>query len=109
MGYGMIGSAYGAVGGAYGDVGGAYGAPPGLAQPPMIYGRGTTPAGMAMFPMLLPDGRAEVCAFFDVHEQEGSNPGGIHLEMTGQNAIECIRGSFLLFFFPNSILFFIFL
>ncbi|KAI3881205.1 hypothetical protein MKX03_015910 [Papaver bracteatum] len=57
MGYGMIGGAYGAVGGAYGAVGGAYGAPPGLAQPPLIYGRGPTPAGMAMFPMLLPDGR----------------------------------------------------
>lgn len=29
--------------------------------------------------------QAEVRAFFDVHEQEGSHPGGIHLEMTGQN------------------------
>ncbi|KAJ7965735.1 Phospho-2-dehydro-3-deoxyheptonate aldolase [Quillaja saponaria] len=37
--------------------------------------------------------RAEVTAFFDVHEQEGSNPGGIHLEMTGQNVTECIGGS----------------
>ncbi|KAI3845467.1 hypothetical protein MKX03_023402 [Papaver bracteatum] len=37
--------------------------------------------------------RAEVRAFFDVHEQEGSNPGGIHLEMTGQNVTECIGGS----------------
>ncbi|KAK4485928.1 hypothetical protein RD792_008579 [Penstemon davidsonii] len=36
---------------------------------------------------------AEVRAFFDVHEQEGSNPGGIHLEMTGQNVTECIGGS----------------
>ncbi|KAL9148022.1 hypothetical protein ABFS82_12G014200 [Erythranthe guttata] len=35
----------------------------------------------------------EVRAFFDVHEQEGSNPGGIHLEMTGQNVTECIGGS----------------
>ncbi|KAH0777642.1 hypothetical protein KY290_009053 [Solanum tuberosum] len=36
---------------------------------------------------------AEVLAFFDVHEQEGSHPGGIHLEMTGQNVTECIGGS----------------
>ncbi|GFY80237.1 class-II DAHP synthetase family protein [Actinidia rufa] len=35
----------------------------------------------------------EVVAFFDVHEQEGSHPGGIHLEMTGQNVTECIGGS----------------
>ena len=32
-------------------------------------------------------------AFFDVHEQEGSHPGGVHLEMTGQNVTECIGGS----------------
>ncbi|KAI4317286.1 hypothetical protein L6164_025168 [Bauhinia variegata] len=36
---------------------------------------------------------AEVRAFLDVHEQEGSYPGGIHLEMTGQNVTECIGGS----------------
>lgn len=36
---------------------------------------------------------AEVRAFFDVHEQQGSHPGGIHLEMTGQNVTECIGGS----------------
>ncbi|PWA58426.1 phospho-2-dehydro-3-deoxyheptonate aldolase 1 protein [Artemisia annua] len=37
--------------------------------------------------------RAEVTAFFDVHDQEGSHPGGVHLEMTGQNVTECIGGS----------------
>ncbi|CAH1426178.1 unnamed protein product [Lactuca virosa] len=37
--------------------------------------------------------RAEVTAFFDVHEQEGSYPGGVHLEMTGQNVTECVGGS----------------
>ncbi|KAK6916141.1 DAHP synthetase, class II [Dillenia turbinata] len=37
--------------------------------------------------------RAEVRAFFDVHEQEGSYPGGVHLEMTGQNVTECVGGS----------------
>ncbi|KAI4385250.1 hypothetical protein MLD38_003299 [Melastoma candidum] len=36
---------------------------------------------------------AEVQAFFDVHDQEGSHPWGIHLEMTGQNVTECIGGS----------------
>ncbi|CAN6318460.1 unnamed protein product [Urochloa humidicola] len=35
----------------------------------------------------------EVQAFFDVHEQEGSHPGGIHLEMTGQHVTECVGGS----------------
>ncbi|GLT94378.1 hypothetical protein SLE2022_121210 [Rubroshorea leprosula] len=37
--------------------------------------------------------RAEVRAFFDVHDQEGSYPGGVHLEMTGQNVTECLGGS----------------
>ncbi|KAH7860792.1 hypothetical protein Vadar_018016 [Vaccinium darrowii] len=36
---------------------------------------------------------AEVGAFFDVHEEEGTHPGGIHLEMTGQNVTECVGGS----------------
>ncbi|GKU93819.1 hypothetical protein SLEP1_g7382 [Rubroshorea leprosula] len=46
---------YGLVGGAYGSLGAGYGVA-GIAQP-LIYGRGPTPAGMAMMPMLLPDGR----------------------------------------------------
>ncbi|XP_062077092.1 phospho-2-dehydro-3-deoxyheptonate aldolase 2, chloroplastic-like [Humulus lupulus] len=37
--------------------------------------------------------RNEVRAFFDVHDQEGSYPGGVHLEMTGQNVTECVGGS----------------
>eukprot|EP00850_Spirogloea_muscicola_P007208 SM000036S13252 [mRNA] locus=s36:134771:137092:- [translate_table: standard] len=37
--------------------------------------------------------RAELRAFFDVHEEEGSHPGGVHLEMTGQNVTECLGGS----------------
>ncbi|KAH0900887.1 hypothetical protein HID58_040390 [Brassica napus] len=37
--------------------------------------------------------RAELRAFFDVHDQEGSFPGGVHLEMTGQNVTECVGGS----------------
>ncbi|GLT40656.1 hypothetical protein SLA2020_147710 [Shorea laevis] len=43
LGYGLVGGALG-----YGHAG--------FGQP-MIYGRGPTPAGMAMMPMLLPDGR----------------------------------------------------
>ncbi|XP_015581582.2 heterogeneous nuclear ribonucleoprotein Q [Ricinus communis] len=45
---------YGLVGGTYGALGAGYGAS--FAQP-MIYGRGPTPAGISMMPMLLPDGR----------------------------------------------------
>ncbi|XP_074576113.1 phospho-2-dehydro-3-deoxyheptonate aldolase 1, chloroplastic-like [Curcuma longa] len=37
--------------------------------------------------------RSELRAFFDVHDQEGSHPGGVHLEMTGQDVTECIGGS----------------
>jgi len=36
--------------------------------------------------------RAEVEAFFDAHEREGTIPGGIHLEMTGENVTECTGG-----------------
>ena len=36
--------------------------------------------------------RAEVEAFFDVHDALGTVPGGIHLEMTGDNVTECIGG-----------------
>ena len=36
--------------------------------------------------------KAEVEAFFDVHEQMGSIPAGVHLEMTGDNVTECIGG-----------------
>ena len=36
--------------------------------------------------------RAEIEAFFDVHAEVGSVPGGIHLEMTGDNVTECIGG-----------------
>lgn len=36
--------------------------------------------------------RAEVEAFFDVHDSMGSVPGGVHLEMTGDNVTECVGG-----------------
>ncbi|CAN4121345.1 unnamed protein product [Withania somnifera] len=48
IGYGMMGAPYGALGAGYGA--------PGVGQP-MVYGRGATPGGLAMMPMLLPDGR----------------------------------------------------
>ncbi len=35
----------------------------------------------------------EVKGFVDVAEAEGVHPGGVHLEMTGQNVTECIGGA----------------
>ena len=37
-------------------------------------------------------GAAQVEAFFDVHEAEDTVPGGVHLEMTGDNVTECLGG-----------------
>lgn len=34
----------------------------------------------------------EVRGFFAVHKAEGTNPGGVHVEMTGQNVTECTGG-----------------
>lgn len=31
-------------------------------------------------------------AFFDVHDSLGTVPGGVHLEMTGDNVTECVGG-----------------
>ncbi len=36
---------------------------------------------------------SEVTSFFDVCQAEGAYPGGVHVEMTGQNVTECIGGS----------------
>jgi 3-deoxy-7-phosphoheptulonate synthase len=36
---------------------------------------------------------AEVKGFFDVHRTEGTHPGGVHFEMTGQNVTECVGGA----------------
>jgi 3-deoxy-7-phosphoheptulonate synthase len=36
---------------------------------------------------------SEVRGFFAVHRTEGSHPGGIHIEMTGQNVTECTGGA----------------
>ena len=35
----------------------------------------------------------EVKGFFAVHRSEGSHPGGIHVEMTGQDVTECVGGA----------------
>jgi 3-deoxy-7-phosphoheptulonate synthase len=35
----------------------------------------------------------EINHFMDIHMAEGSYPGGIHLEMTGQNVTECLGGA----------------
>ncbi|MCL4679396.1 MAG: 3-deoxy-7-phosphoheptulonate synthase class II [Alphaproteobacteria bacterium] len=36
---------------------------------------------------------AEVRGFFAVHKAEGTHPGGIHIEMTGQDVTECVGGA----------------
>ena len=36
---------------------------------------------------------AEVRGFFDVVAGEGAPPGGVHVEMTGQNVTECVGGA----------------
>lgn len=35
----------------------------------------------------------EVESFFNVHQAEGTHPGGIHIEMTGKNVTECTGGA----------------
>jgi 3-deoxy-7-phosphoheptulonate synthase len=36
---------------------------------------------------------SEVKTFFEVHKAEGTHPGGVHFEMTGQNVTECVGGA----------------
>ncbi|MCB9988845.1 MAG: 3-deoxy-7-phosphoheptulonate synthase class II [Rhodospirillales bacterium] len=36
---------------------------------------------------------AEIKGFFAVHKSEGTHPGGIHLELTGQDVTECTGGA----------------
>jgi 3-deoxy-7-phosphoheptulonate synthase len=38
----------------------------------------------------------EVKLNFQIHKAEGTQAGGIHLEMTGQNVTECVGGSQLI-------------
>jgi 3-deoxy-7-phosphoheptulonate synthase len=36
---------------------------------------------------------SEITCFFETHWSEGTIPGGIHLEMTGDNVTECTGGA----------------
>jgi 3-deoxy-7-phosphoheptulonate synthase len=36
---------------------------------------------------------AEITGFFTVHKAEGTHPGGIHLELTGEDVTECLGGA----------------
>ena len=36
---------------------------------------------------------AEVRGFFDMHQAEGTQPGGVHFEMTGEEVTECTGGA----------------
>ena len=36
---------------------------------------------------------AEVKSFIEIAQAEGVHPGGVHLEMTGQNVTECLGGA----------------
>ena len=35
---------------------------------------------------------SEIQQFFQIHRSEGTYPGGVHLEMTGQDVTECMGG-----------------
>lgn len=35
---------------------------------------------------------AEIRAFFEIHWAEGTVPGGVHFEMTGEPVTECVGG-----------------
>ena len=38
---------------------------------------------------------SEVRDFFAVHNEQGTHPGGVHFELTGQNVTECVGGAYL--------------
>ncbi|KAK3205697.1 hypothetical protein Dsin_019743 [Dipteronia sinensis] len=71
IGYGLAGNPYGALGAGFGAAA--------LAQP-LIYGRGPTPTGMAMMPMLLPDGRIGY-----VLQQPGAQPHSMPAQTPHRN------------------------
>ena len=35
----------------------------------------------------------EVLGYFEVHRSLGTHPGGIHIELTGENVTECLGGA----------------
>ncbi|XP_015898640.1 heterogeneous nuclear ribonucleoprotein Q [Ziziphus jujuba] len=92
IGYGMVGGAYGAMGAGFGGAG--------FGQP-LIYGRGPTPAGMAMMPMLLPDGRigyvlqqpgSGMQAHTPPSQSRGGRSGGAGSSSGGRRSSESSRG-----------------
>ncbi|CAI0391728.1 unnamed protein product [Linum tenue] len=89
LGYGLVGNPYGAIGG--------YGAAA-FAQP-LIYGRGPTPASMAMMPMFLPDGRVgyvlqqpEIQPHPPVFQHRGGRGGGSSSSGSGKRYNDSNRG-----------------
>ncbi len=52
----------------------------------------TVKTGIGFKTRRLEDIRAEIDAFFEICRSEGAYPGGVHLEMTGQNVTECLGG-----------------
>jgi 3-deoxy-7-phosphoheptulonate synthase len=56
-----------------------------------MHGNTVTAAGRKT--RLLPDILAELRAFFDVAQAQGVHPGGVHLEMTGEDVTECLGGT----------------
>ncbi len=36
---------------------------------------------------------SELAQFFEIHQSEGTYPGGVHFEMTGQDVTECLGGT----------------
>jgi 3-deoxy-7-phosphoheptulonate synthase len=56
-----------------------------------MHGNTVTAAGRKT--RLLPDILAEIRTFFEVAVAEGVHPGGVHLEMTGEEVTECLGGT----------------
>jgi 3-deoxy-7-phosphoheptulonate synthase len=36
---------------------------------------------------------SEIRSFFEIHQSEGTVPGGVHFELTGENVTECVGGA----------------
>ena len=56
-----------------------------------MHGNARTVAGRKT--RTLPDILAELRAFFEIAAAEGVHPGGVHLEMTGEEVTECLGGT----------------
>lgn len=56
-----------------------------------MHGNGQTIAGRKT--RRVSDIRAEVASFFAIARAEGVHPGGIHLELTGEDVTECVGGT----------------